>query len=147
MGLSRRRKGQTFFLHCVVLVTLRCFFLNSELLGQKSVGLIFFTCLVTQSCPTLFNPRGCSLPGSSVHGDSLGKNTGEGRHALLPEIFPTQGRNPGLLHCRRTLYLLSHQGRNAFMLGDTVVFLLFPVTSTIYATGSQTCVFQTLPSF
>ena len=25
-------------------------------------------------------------------------------------IFPTQGSNPGLLHCRQTLYRLSHQG-------------------------------------
>ena len=31
-----------------------------------------------QSCPTLSNPMDCSLPGSSVHWDSLGKNTGVG---------------------------------------------------------------------
>ena len=36
----------------------------------------------------------CSLPGSSVHGDSPGKNTGVGCHALLQGIFPTQGLNP-----------------------------------------------------
>jgi len=41
----------------------------------------------------------CSPPGSSVHGDSPGKNTGVGCHALLQGIFPTQGWNPGLLHC------------------------------------------------
>ena len=29
-----------------------------------------------------------------------GKNTGVGCHALLQEIFPTQGSNPGLPHCR-----------------------------------------------
>ena len=28
-------------------------------------------CLVSQSCPALFNPTHCSLPGSSVHGDSV----------------------------------------------------------------------------
>ena len=33
-------------------------------------------CLVAQSCLTLRNPMGCSLPGPSVHGDSPGKNTG-----------------------------------------------------------------------
>ena len=49
--------------------------------------------LVTQSCPTLCDPMDCSLPGSSVHGDSLGKNTGVGCHALLQGIFPTQGSN------------------------------------------------------
>ena len=31
-------------------------------------------------------------------------------HFLLQEIFPTQGLNPGLLHCRQTLYCLSHHG-------------------------------------
>ena len=41
--------------------------------------------------------------------DSPGKNTGVGCHALLQGIFPTQGSNPGLLHCRRILYRLSHQ--------------------------------------
>ena len=39
-----------------------------------------------------------------------GKNTGVGCHFLLQEIFPTQGLNLGLLHCRQTLYHLSHQG-------------------------------------
>ena len=52
---------------------------------------------------------GCSLPGSSVHGDSPGKNTGVGCHALLQGIFPTQGSNPSLLRWRRILYHLSHQ--------------------------------------
>ena len=66
-------------------------------------------CLITQSCLTLCNPRDCSPPGSSVHGDSPGKNTGVGCHALLQRIFPTQGSNPGLLHCRWILYHLSHQ--------------------------------------
>ena len=40
----------------------------------------------------------CSLPGSSVYGDSSGKNTGVGCYALLQGIFPTQGLNPYLLH-------------------------------------------------
>ena len=67
-------------------------------------------CLVAQSCPTLWDPMDCSLSGSSVHGDSPGKNTEVGCHVLLQGIFPTQGSNPGLLHCRRILYKLSHQG-------------------------------------
>ena len=41
---------------------------------------------------------------------SPGKNIGVGCHALLQGIFPTQGSNPGLLHCRWILYRLSHQG-------------------------------------
>ena len=46
----------------------------------------------------LCNAIDCSLPGSSVHGDSPGKNTGVGCHALLQEIFLSQGLNPHLLH-------------------------------------------------
>ena len=66
-------------------------------------------CLVTQSCPTLCHPVDCSSPGSSVHGDSPGKNTGVGGHALLQGIFLTQGLNPGLPHCMWILYRLRHQ--------------------------------------
>ena len=45
-----------------------------------------------------------------------GKSTGVGSHFLLQGIFPTQGSDLGLLHCRRSpalkvdLHLLSHQG-------------------------------------
>ena len=67
-------------------------------------------CLVAQLCLTLCDPMNCSPPGSSVHGDSPGKNTGVGCHALLQGIFPTQGSNPGFLHRRQILYRLSHQG-------------------------------------
>ena len=42
--------------------------------------------------------------------DFAGKNSGVGCHFLLHWIFPTQGLNPGLLHCRQMLYPLSHQG-------------------------------------
>jgi len=51
----------------------------------------------------------CSPPGSSVHGDSAGKNTGVGSHAFLQGIFTTQESNPGLAHCRWVPYHLSHQ--------------------------------------
>ena len=68
-------------------------------------------CLDAQSCPTLWDPMDGSLPGSSVHGVSPGKNTGVGCHVLLQEIFTMQGSNPGLPHCWRILYHLSHQGR------------------------------------
>ena len=59
---------------------------------------------------TLCDPVDCSPPGSSVHGDSPGKNTGVGYHALLQGIFPTQGSNLGPPHHRQILYHLSHQG-------------------------------------
>ena len=51
-------------------------------------------CLVAQSCPSLYDLMYYSPPGSSVHGDSPGKNNGVGFHALLQGISPTQGSNP-----------------------------------------------------
>ena len=41
--------------------------------------------------------------------DSPSKNPGMGGLALLQRIFPTQGWNPGLLHCRQALYQLRPQ--------------------------------------
>ena len=67
-------------------------------------------CLGAQSCPTLCNHMDCSLPGSSVPGDSPGWNIGMSCLALLQGIFPTQGLNPGLLHCRQILYQQTYQG-------------------------------------
>ena len=60
---------------------------------------------VTQLCPTL-----CNLMDSYSPWNSLLQNTGVGTHSLLQGIFPTQGSNPGLPHCRQILYQLSHQG-------------------------------------
>ena len=66
-------------------------------------------CLDARSCLTLCDPMGYNPPGSSLHGDSPGKNTRVGCHALQ-RIFKTQGLNPGLLYCRWILYHLSYQG-------------------------------------
>ena len=43
--------------------------------------------------------------------DSPAKNIGVNCHSLLQRIFPTQGSNPGVLHCRQILYCLSFRGR------------------------------------
>ena len=42
--------------------------------------------------------------------NSPGQNTGVGGCSLLQRIFPTQGSNPGLAHCRWILYQLSYKG-------------------------------------
>ena len=93
---------------------------------------------VAQSCPTLCDPmdytvhrilqarilewvavpfsRGSSHnPGiepKSLPAEPPGKSkiTGVGSLSLLQRIFPTQGSNPGLPHCRLILYQLSHKG-------------------------------------
>ena len=57
---------------------------------------------IIQLCLTLATPQ--------TVWNSPGKNTGVGSHFLLQGIFPTQGSNPGLLHCKQILYHLSHQG-------------------------------------
>ena len=59
----------------------------------------------------------CSVMSDSLwpHGlynpwNSLGQNTGVGSLSLLQGIFPPQGSNPGLPHCRQIVYQLSHKG-------------------------------------
>ena len=52
-----------------------------------------------------FRPRGLYSPCNSP-----GQNTGVGSLSFLQGIFPTQGSNPGLPHCRQILYQLSHRG-------------------------------------
>ena len=64
-----------------------------EKMGHPSMWFVSMTgdlrnpvlCLVDRLCPTLCNPMDCSLPDSSIHGNSPGKNTGVGCHALLQE--------------------------------------------------------------
>ena len=78
--------------------------------------------LVAQLCPTLCDPVDCSLQGSSVCGDSPGKNTGVGCHTFLQGVFPTLGLNPGSIsHCRQMLYHLSHQGSPYTWEGERVI--------------------------
>ena len=70
-------------------------------------------CVCALSCSVMFD----SL---QLHGlqparllclwNSPGQNTGVGSHVLLQGIFPTQGSNLGLLHCRQILHHLNHQG-------------------------------------
>ena len=52
-----------------------------------------------------------SLPPHGLYSpwNSPGQNTGVGSLSLLQGIFPTQGSNPGLPHCRWILYQLSYQ--------------------------------------
>ena len=57
-------------------------------------------------------PRSPTLQADSSPAEPQGKpeNTGVGSLSFLQRIFPTQGSNLGLLHCRQILYCLSHQG-------------------------------------
>ena len=64
-------------------------------------------CLVTQVCLT---PCAIARQAPLSMGDSPGKSTGVGCHALFQGTFPTHGLNPGFPHCKRVLYCLSYQG-------------------------------------
>ena len=55
--------------------------------------------------------------------DFLGKNTGVSCHFLLHEIFPIQGLNLGLPHCRQILYHMSHQGSQRKLSAEELMLL------------------------
>ena len=62
----------------------------------------------SESCSVVsvfLQPHGLYSPWNSP-----GQYTGVGSHSLLQGIFPTQGPNSGLPHCRRVLYQLIHMG-------------------------------------
>ena len=67
--------------------------------------------LVVQLCPTLWDPMDWSPPGFYVHGILQATITGVSYHSLLQGTFPTKGSQSGLLHCRKILYHLNHQGK------------------------------------
>ena len=78
----------------------------------KQLHPVLLLCMCVLSCSShvlLCESIDCSLPGSSVHRDSLGKILEWRGDSLLQGIFPTRESNPGLLHCRQILYHLSHQ--------------------------------------
>ena len=68
---------------------------------------------VVRSYPSLCDPRDCSLPGSYVHGIFQARVLEWIAISFYRRIFPTQGLNLGLMHCRQTLYHLSHQGNHS----------------------------------
>ena len=83
----------------------------------------------------LFDPLDCSLPGSSVHGDSPGKTTGVGWPFPSPENLP----NPWIVPKSPTLQVdslhLSHQGNPVFSLlyfNSSVTFITLPNFSHLF---------------
>ena len=62
-----------------------------------------------RSYVTCYSSMDCSLLASCLW-NSPDKNTRVGSHSLLQGIFPIQGLNVGLLHCRQILYSVGHHG-------------------------------------
>ena len=86
------------------------------------------SCLVVSDS---WRPHGLYSPWNSP-----GQNTGVGSLSLLQEIFPTQGSNPGLPHCRQILYQLSHKGSPR-----TLEWVACPFSSRSSGPRNQTGVF------
>ena len=73
----------------------------------------------SESCSVVSNslrPHGLYSPW-----ESPGQNTGEGSLSLLQGIFPTQGLNWDLLHCRQILYQLSYEGSPSLTECPTII--------------------------
>ena len=91
-------------------------------------------CLVAQSRPTLCNPIDCSTPGSSVHGDSPGKNTGVGCHFPLQWIFLTLASSPQTMKPPR-----HRQGREEGWGGMAVPLAATGASGPSWHTGKAPC--------
>ena len=102
-------------------------------------------CLVTQSCPTLCDPMDYSSPGSSVHGDSPGKNIGVGCHALLQGIFPSQGLNQ--VSCTAGRFFTNWATREAHMSLSSVAQFVFRLCDPMECTTPGFPVHHQFPEF
>ena len=66
--------------------------------------------------------------------NSPGQNTEVGSHSPLQGIFPTQGLNPGVPHCKQILYQLSHQGPKNTRVGSlSLLQQIFPAQESNWA--------------
>ena len=108
--------GHPFSYCCVVHVCLS-FLLECKFSKDKAVvlecsrpshytGICYVKVKVAQSCPPLCDPTDYV-----VHGILQARILEWVAFPFSRGIFPTQGLNPGLPHCRRILYQMSHKGR------------------------------------
>ena len=89
----------------------------------RTYGYFIFSVLCLSNLSVIsnsFRPHGLQPTRLLCPWDSPGKNTGVGCHALLHGLFPTQGLNPGLPHCRQILYCLSYQGSQEHQSGQPI---------------------------
>ena len=119
-----------YFLNCAHLLC-ECFVyvcytsiyqLNTLICSHFKISIIIslkVKVLFTQSRPALRNPMDCRLPGSSVHGILQARILEWVAMLFSRGIFPIQGLNLDLLHCRWILYHLSHRE----------VFIAIPLSS------------------
>ena len=111
---KQSRRANIYFLSTYYILCL-CFVLDiycpfkTHLKNEvKTPPLIFIVLVVVVqllSCVQLLQPHGLQPARLLCPWHSPGKNTGVGSHFLLQGIFPTQGSNLGLPHCRQIVYL------------------------------------------
>ena len=100
------------------------------------------TVLSSSAAASSLRPHGQSparLPSSC---DFPGKKTGVGCHFQLQRLFPAQGSNPGLLHCRWILYHLNHQGSQNRCPGKANIAVYLPKTPPISLSSRGVKCFQ-----
>ena len=110
------KERKTSLKGCLLRLPFWIFILRStspETKWQKPINNMKVKVLVAQSCQTFCDPMDCGLPVSSAHGILQARIL---KCVAMPfqGIFPTQGSNSGLLHCRQILYHLSHQGSQIY---------------------------------
>ena len=89
---------------CLCIKKGKYFSLLQDLRIRLNTFLVVIEVLVVKLCTTVCEFMGCMQPtGFLCLWNFPGKNTGVGCHSFLQRIFLTQGSNPGLLHCRRSL--------------------------------------------
>ena len=94
----------------LIIISFKIQFLSTQLSPSHFSFCPVCLCLVVQLCPTLCDPMDFSSPGSSTHGILQARIMEWVSHAHLQGIFPIQGSNPVLPHCRQMLYHLFTTG-------------------------------------
>ena len=85
-----------------------CFFSLPTPKIRSVANKLFLMSSESESCSVV--SRLFATPWTIQSRNSPGQNTEVGSRSLLQWLFPTQGSNPGLPHCRWIFYQLSHQG-------------------------------------
>ena len=126
-GKGRGTRDQIFIIHCII---------EKARVPEIHLFLLYWLCQslwqceseseVSQSCFTLCDHMLCSLPGFSVHGIFQARIPEWVSISFSRGIFPIQGSNLHLPHCRQMLNSLSHQESLFFE-----VFWLFRIQQTI----------------
>ena len=115
------KTGNTKYSLIMLFLKTQIFFLPNLLLTYPQLKYHFFRDAFSGQIPIIQTLMKAKSESRSVVSNSLrphvlyspwnspGQNTGVGSLSLLQGIFPTQGSNPGLPHCRWILYQLSHK--------------------------------------